>query len=225
MKIIPFILMLSLCVTCAFGQTHKGVYVENGKTVEIDKKVRRFTPTNSNEILYFSNELIAKVYTDSDFTIDNFFQEVNNTNKTPEKAKFGEHNFASTLMNGTMIVTYSGGDSNSSCVISTPMTDIELHKGTFYFKVTENKVLVFVLDGSLKSYGDKKKENVVTAGYAVVANPNDVGILEDKISLGAEKVKPLVIDKLKEEAKDVINLKGTTLFSIIDGKIVGIVIN
>ena len=105
------------------------------------------------------------------------------------------------------------------------MTDLELHKGTFYFKVSDNKVLVFVLDGSLTSHGDKKTENVVTAGYAVIAVPNDIGILEAKISLGAEKVKQLIIERLLNESRDIINLKGSILFSTIGGKTVGIVLN
>lgn len=219
--------MLSLSVVCGFAQSYtNGVFVKDGKTIEIERKVYQFTPTNAPETLYFSNDLIARVNTNSDFSVNSFFQEVYDINSTPKKAKFGNSNLAASLMNGSAIFVYSGGDSNnSSCVISTPMTDLELYKGTFYFKVSEGKVLVFVLDGSLKSHGDKNRENVVTAGYAVIAVPNDIGILEAKISLGAEKVRQAIIDKLNTEAKDVINLKGTTLFATINGKVVGIVIN
>jgi len=211
----------------SLGQTYmNGVYVKNGKTVEVDKKVHQFTPTNSSDVLYFSNELIVKVYTNSDFMVNSLFQDVLNKKTTPEKAKLGVHNFAGSLMNGTAVVTYSGGDSNnSSCIISTPMTDLELYKGTFYIKVNESRVLVFVLEGALKSHGDRNRENVVTAGYAVVAVPNDIGILEAKISLGSEKVKQVIIDKLFAEAKEVINLKGTIMFARIDGKLLGILID
>ena len=200
-----------------------GVYVKNGVTFEVDKKIHQVT---TQETLHFSNGLIVKVYTNSDFTVNSLFQEVYDIDKPAHTAKFGGSTFAATLMNGSATVVYNGStNENSSCVISTPMTDLELYKGTFYFKVTDNRVIVFVLDGSLKSHGDKKKENTVTAGYAVLAMLNDIGILEDKISLGAEKVKVDTIKKLSDDAQDIVKSKGTYLFIIHDGKTVGVNIN
>jgi hypothetical protein len=223
MKIMPLILMLSMFVTCGLSQVYtNGVFVDNGKTTEIEKKVYQFTPTGKSETLYFSNELIAEIYTNSDFSINGFFQEVYDINSTPHRARFGASSLSATLMNGTAVFTYSGTNDNSSCVISTPMTDIELHKGTFYFKVSENKVLVFVLEGSLKSHGDKGKGSDVSAGYAVIAVPNDIGILEAKISLGAEKVKQAIVDKLTTESKNITSQKGTIMFAIVNGKVLGI---
>jgi hypothetical protein len=166
------------------------------------------------------------VYTNSDFTINSFFQEIYDIDKPAHTAKFGTSTLAATLMNGSATVVYGGStNENTSCVISTPMTDLELYKGTFYFKVTDNRVIVFVLEGSLKSHGDKKKENTVTAGYAVLAMLNDIGILEDKISLGAEKVKVDTIKKLTDDAQDVVKSNGTYLFIIHEGKTVGVNIN
>ncbi len=175
MKIITTLFLTLLMAVPVFGQiSTNGVYVQNGITTEVEKKVYEITPTNKSEVLYFSNELIVKVYTNSNFTINSFFQDVINTNNTPEKSKFGSHNLSATLMDGGAVVVYSGGDSNSSCVISTPIVDIELFKGTFYFRVNENRVFVFVLEGSLKSHGERNSENVVTKGYAVIAVPNDL---------------------------------------------------
>lgn len=224
MKITPLILMLSMFVTCGLSQVYtNGVFVDKGKTVEVEKKVYQFTPTNKSETLYFSNDLIAEIYTNSDFSINSFFQEVYDINTPPHRAKFGVSSLSAALMNGTAVFTYSGTtNDNSSCVISTPMVDIELYKGTFYFKVSENKVLVFVLEGSLKSHGDKGRETLVNAGYAVIAVPNDIGILEAKISLGAEKVKQAIVDKLTTESKNITNLKGTIMFAIVNGKVLGI---
>ena len=202
-----------------------GVYVENGKTVEVDKTVHQIGSSKTSKTLYFSNELIVKINTNSDFFIDSFFQEVLNTNKLPEKVKFGSQNFAVTLTEGEATMTYMGSDSNSSCVISTQLADIELLKGNFYFKVTENKVIVLVLDGSLNVHSNKKQENVVHAGYAAIVTPNDIGILENKVSVSVEKLNTSVIDKLNIESKGVTSIKGNIIFSLINGKIVGIVIN
>ena len=81
---------------------------------------------------------------------------------------------------------------------------------------------MFVLDGSVTSHVDKK-ENVVTAGYAVIAVPNDMGgILEAKISIGAEKVKQAIVAKLTVDSKDVINSRGSVIFATVNGKIIGL---
>lgn len=215
--------MLSMFVTCGLSQTYtNGVFVKDGKTTEIEKKIYQFTPTNKSDTLYFSNELIAEIYTNSDFTINSFFQEVYDINTPPHKAKFGASSLSATLMNGTAVFTYSGTNDNSSCVVSTPMTDLELNKGTFFFTVNDKNVLVVVLDGSLKYHGDKNKEGNVTVGNAVIAVPNERGILEAKISLSAEKVKQTAIDKLTTESKNITNLRGTIMFAIVNGKVLGI---
>jgi len=204
-----------------------GVYCEKGKTVEIDKSIHEITPTNASSVLYFSNELIVKVNTNTDFTVNTFFQNILNTNSTPEKLKPSTHNFVGTLNKGTIIVTYNGGDENSSCVISTPFTDHELSKGTFYFQVIDNKVIVFTIDGSLKSSSNNSRSTSTTpTGYAVIAIQNDNnGILDSKVSFYTDKVKQSVINNLTVESKEVTNLKNSIMFIRIDGKTVGVVIN
>ncbi len=202
-----------------------GVYFEKGKTVEIDKSIHQITPTNSSEILYFSNGLTIKVDTNTDFSINSFYQEIINTNIFPEKLKVKSHNFAATLIKGNIIVTYLGGDENSSCIISTPLTDHELSKGTFVFQADENFVSVLTLDGSLKTTGDR---NVYTTpkGYALIAKPNTIGILDSKVTIMTDnRIKTSVINNLIIQSQDVINPKDSVMFIKIDGKIIGIVIN
>lgn len=211
----------------SLGQVYtNGVYSENGKTIEIDKSFHEITPTTKPEMLYFSNELIAKVNTNSDFVINSFFQEILNTNKSPEKIKSTTHNFAATLNKGSIIVTYAGGDENSSCVISTPFTDHELSKGTFYFQVADNKVIVFTLDGSLKSSANNKNSATTQSGYALVAVQNDGGgVLDSKVSVYTDRVKPAIIEKLTAESKEVTSIKNSIIFIKINDKTVGVVIN
>lgn len=225
-NILLLTLLTLLTYSTSFAQNYtNGVFVQDGKTVEVDKHVFSITPKSSFITLNFSDGLIARIDTNSDFSINSFFQEVYDLDLSPHKAKFGASTFSATLMHGSGVFVYSGGDVNSSCIISTPFTDLELYKGVFYFKVTDTRVLVFVLDGSLKSHGDKNRENVVTSGYAVVALPNDIGILEDKISLGSEKIRPEAINILINDAKSAISLKDNVLFAIVNKKVIGIVIN
>ncbi len=204
-----------------------GVYCEQGRTIEIDKTVHEIIPIDKPEILYFSNDLIVIVNTNSDFMVNSFIQNILNTNSTPEKLKSPTHNFVATLNKGTMIVTYNGGDENSSCTISTPFTDHELSKGTFYFQVSYNKVVVLTIDGVLKSSsGNSRGTTTTPTGYAAIAIQNDSnGILDSKVSFYTDKVKQSVIDKLTLESYDVTNLKNSVMFIRIDGKTTGVVIN
>lgn len=202
-----------------------GSYFEKGKTVEVDKTIHEITPTNTSEILYFSNDLIVKVNTNADLLINSFGQQLDNTNKWPSKLKSKTHNFAATLNKGTIIFTYSGGDENSSCTISTPYTDHEFQKGTYYVQVTDSKVIVFALDGSVRTTGGNHNIATTPSGYAVIGSPNDVGILDTKVTLYTDKVKPAVIEKLNQEVKDVTNIEGSVMFIRMDGKTTGVVIN
>lgn len=201
------------------GQIYtNGVYLENGKTVEIDKSIHEIIPTNTSEILYFSNELIVKVNTNSDFTINSFYQNILNTNSQPEKIKSDSHNFSATLNKGSIIVTYNGGNENSSCVISTPLTDNELSRGTFYFQVTDNNVVVFVLDGHVKSTASSRNIIITQSGYYIFLVPNSIGILEEKISFKTDRISLPTINKLTSESKDVTDLRDSIIFIRVDGK-------
>ncbi len=223
MKILILLALLTVLTTIGFSQSlTNGVYIQNGKTFEVDKVVHHFT---TPELLYFSNELIVRTYTNSDFTINSLFQDVWNIDKPSHIAKFGNSSFAATLMNGSVVVSYSATNENSTCVISTPMTDLELFKGTFYIKVTEGSVIAVVLDGSLKAHGDKKKETVAQAGSAIVCAPIDRGIFEDKFSIDSKKVTVDNVKKLTDEAQSVVKSKGQFLFVIVNGKVLGVNIN
>jgi hypothetical protein len=223
MKKLLFLLLLGITLP-AFSQIQtNGVYVLNNETYEVDKKLHEITNAAT---LYFSNDLTVKTDTNCNLQVSSFYQEILNTDTYPIPAQFGSSISSLTLMNGSATVIYGGTDTNnSSCIISTPMVDIELYKGTFHFRVNDNKVLVFVLNGSLKSHGEKNRENVVTAGYAVIAVPNDIGILEAKISIGAEKVRQDIIDKLNNDSKDIADIKKTIMFIRIDGTTRGVIIN
>lgn len=219
MKIITTLILASFLALTSLGQiATNGVYVVDGKTTEVEKKVYAFTPTNAPVVAHFSNGLIGKLQPGVDFTINSFFQDVLTTNDY-HKATFGASSLATTLLSGNAIFQYAG-DTNSSCVISTPLVDIELNAGLFYFEVSDQKVVVAVLDGSLKYY-DNKKEVVVNTNKAVIAKPNTVGILEGKVEISADgRVQVGAASKLRQEAKDL--TRDNVVFVRINGKTMGI---
>ena len=210
---------MSFLATSVFSQiSTNGVYVLNGKTTEVEKKVYSITPKDKSDIVYFSNGLTAKIQPDADFSVNSFFQEILTTNNY-HKAEIGTSTLNTTLMSGKLLLSYVG-DTNSSCVVSTPMVDIELYKGTFYFEVSDKKVIVAVVDGSMKYYAGKK-EVIINAGQAAIAEPTNVGILEDKVGVNTGKVNSDAIKKFKEESKDIISTN-SVLFIRINGKTLGI---
>lgn len=214
--------MSFLTLASTFGQLYtNGVYVQDGKTTEIERKVYAITPTNNSALVYFSSDLIAKVYSEADLSINSFSQEILNTSLNPQKARFGVANLATTIMKGSVIFSYNNTNENSSCVVSTPMVDIELKKGLFYFEVTDKKVIIACLDGSMKSYVGKK-ETVHTIGQAVIAEPTTVGILEDKYGVSNGKVNVEAMKRLTTEAKNMLGIRNSILFIRIGGKTIGV---
>jgi len=217
-------LIFAVCLPLmAFSQTNvNGVYLQNGKTTEVDTK----SPHNENTtkvpvVLYFSNGLSTQIDTNSEFSIDEFVQVIYNTNSYPEKVKFGESSLTVSLNNGTAYFVYPENDTNSECLVSTPLVDVKLHKGSFYVVVTDNSVLVIAVDGSC-NVGSKKEEKQITPGSALLVVPNNIGILDSKISLNAQKIKPEVLNKLNTTIKQLSDVQNRVIFVRIDGKIIGI---
>ena len=211
---------MSFLAIPAFSQISiNGVYTLNGKTTEIEKKVYSITPKDKADIVYFSNGLTAKVQLDADFSVNSFFQDILTTNNY-HKAEFGSSTLNTTLMNGKALLSYVGDTNNSSCVVSTPMVDVELYRGLFYIESTEKKVVLAVVEGSLKCYSGKK-ETIINTGQALVASPNSVGIFEDKVELSPGKINTDATKRFKDESKDIISTN-SILFIRIDGKTLGI---
>src|ERR1039458_9302173 len=173
MKSIISVFLTSFLALSAFSQiSTNGVYLKDGITTEVEKKVYSITPTNKADLVYFSNGLTVKVEPDANFSVNSFFQDVVTTNDF-HKAEFGLSSLNTTILTGKVLVSYIG-DTNSSSVV-----DIELSKGLFYFEVAEKKVIVAVVDGSLKYYNGKK-EVIINAGQAIIAEPSTVGILRSE---------------------------------------------
>ena len=217
MKSITSVFLTSFLALSAFSQiSTNGVYLKDGITTEVEKKVYSITPINKADLVYFSNGLTVKVEPDANFSVNSFFQDVVTTNDF-HKAEFGLSSLNTTILTGKVLVSYIG-DTNSSCVVSTTVVDIELSRGLFYFEVAEKKVIVAVVDGSLKYYNGKK-EVIINAGQAIIAEPSTVGILEDKIGIHTGKVNADSIKKFKDESEDL--YKETIIFVRRSGKTEG----
>ena len=225
MKKIISLIFASCLPLLGLSQTNvNGVYVQNGKTIEIDTKSSHAYSVNTSNTpiaLYFSNGLATEVDTNSEFSIDEFVQGIYNTNSYPEKVKAGESSLTVSLNNGISYFVYPEENTNAECIVSTPLVDVQLHKGSFYIVVTENNILVITVDGSC-DVGSKKDKKQITTGNALLAIPNNIGILDSKISLNPQKMKPEVLNKLSTTIKQLSNIQNHVIFVRIDGKIIGV---
>lgn len=173
-----------------------------GKTYSVGRTVYSVITTNDTVTFHFSNGLTAKINTNSNFSVNDFQQEILNPTPTPVKAKFGVNMLTLTLLTGEGVFVYNGADSNSMCSVSTPFVDIELLKGKFYFSCNEKSVNIIVLEGSVKAHGEHNKVEVIDAGKALLANPVQFQskFFDEKVVMTTKKVKTDTINNLLAEA-------------------------
>jgi hypothetical protein len=216
------VILAFACPEFSCSQTVNGVYANQEQTIQVDKSAHEIVTTNTPETIYLSNGLIIQVNTNSDFLINNFSQDIDDTNSFPEVLKVQNSNFEGTLNRGNIFVTYQGStNENSSCVISTPLSDHELSKGTFYLEADDNKDIEVTIDGSMKTTSGTKT-TTTPGGYAVmVVQENTNGILESKNSVYTDKAKSSELKKLTQESQNITNL---FIFIRIDGKTVGVLL-
>jgi len=198
-----------------------------GKTYVMNRSSYGVTTANDTVTFQFSNGLTAKIGTNSNFIVNDFQQELLNPNTEPAKAKFGTHVLSMTFLDGEGTFVFSGGDSNSSCVVSTPLVDVELMSGEFFIKGSEKGIGVFVSKGTLKYHAEHGRSNVVDAGKAVMAAPIQfqTKMLDDKVFLNTKKVKPTELKWIEAETKTLTSIPNKVIFSVVNGSVVGILIN
>lgn len=195
-----------------------------GKTYTFNKTSYAVVTTNDAVTLRFSNGLIANIRTNSNFTINDFQQELLNPTGEPSKAKFGSHVLTTTLLDGEGVFVFDGGDSNSMASVSTPLVDIELLKGKFRFQCSEKGVVVYVLEGSLRYHGERGRNDVVEAGKAVVAAPIQfqTKMIDDKVFLNTKKIKTDEHARLLNDAKSVESSTPQVVFAVVNGALLGV---
>ena len=225
MKTIMFILMLAIIPLSMSAQVYtNGMYFKSDQTFEVDKNIHETKTTNQSEIIILSNTTRVSVEPNSHFMINSFFQEIY-TNNIPSKAKFGSHSLAMSLNNGDVYVRFNGYDENSACMISTSLADIQLKNGLFYIKTTESKTIIISLEGTLVYFGGGNMEKTLSAGTAVIATPNEVKILEYKVSFSTQKIKDTAVVEMISDIKKRFDKTENVVFVDVYGKIVGIDMN
>ena len=187
-----------------------------GKTYMVGDVLLELVITNKT-LIYFSNDAVIESGTNSIIDINLFSQEVNNLNSQPSIGEFGLHNISISFFKGEFSVYYSNSNRNSSFVINTPVAMYELNSGRFGFQVSDQKCLVYVMDGEIpKIHGDKNIIDSVKKGKLSI-----VGQMEDTVATTTRDIKPseqtntsVILSKIDQK----INNVG---FFVINGRVIG----
>lgn len=190
-----------------------------GKTYTVGNMLFEILATNRT-MFYFSSGLVIYVSPQSTMTINLFDQEVKNLDAQPRKAEFGSHNLSLVFNKGTFFVAYPSQDSNSTFAISTPLAMYQMNPGKFVFQISEQKSLVYVIDGMLKVHGDKTRIDLAKRGNKVITGQIDTEVATTTRNINQTESKDISSSQSEIDTKS-LNVQ----FYIVNGQVIGIWMN
>jgi len=196
-----------------------------GKTHIVD--IPHTLKTKTNElILYFSDESIVKLYTNTTITVAVFDQEILQLNRLPSKLKTGKCLLNLSLSDGEVILSSTEHPSESSIIVSTPFGDVEITgPSTVLIKVDAESLLVFSYSGKVTVYSNRGSGNVVDKNNKLTVYPNRFPMRGDtrKYIVNKKQVDREELSLLQQKLpRQEIDVRGDVFFALINKKPVGI---
>jgi len=154
------------------NEQYTGV-MKRGHTYEVNNLLSLLPGTNQS-ILYFSNELIARVDTNTVFNIVQFDQEIKNLSVPPSKLKAGKHSLILNLVSGEVVINSTKPVvEGSSTIVTTPYGDVEItDASTVLLNVTSERLLVYSYSGTVSVYANRGNPEVVEKLKQLTVLPN-----------------------------------------------------
>jgi hypothetical protein len=247
MKLIITLFLIVAATMCACAQDfiNGGIYVKSstenlkfswvgqgsstnevlkiGKTYSSDKNMFELATKDQQEAIFqLSSGLLVQVSPNSEFRVDAFNQMIADANVEPESLKAGDFILNVALMNGSAyFVAPKYASSNTMCVLQTPLMNLELNGGKYHVKTSPKFTFVYVLDGTVGIFDNQtNKKTVKQAGTMVLIFPSPIRATETMVT---EKV----IDtaetrKMSDTIRQLESSKPQVMFSLVNGKILGI---
>ena len=148
------------------------------------------------------------------FSINVFDLEVKNLTNQPCLAEFGSHNISIVITKGNLNVTYPAQDENSSFTIASPLAMYQLNKGQFIFQISDQKSLVYVLDGMMTVHGDKSRTDSAKKGSKSITGQIDTEVATTTRPINQQESSTLATMQTKDSA--------SVYFIVIDGRVRGV---
>ncbi|HQI44460.1 MAG TPA: hypothetical protein PLC59_00080 [Bacteroidales bacterium] len=165
--------------------------------------------------VYLSGGFIIEADNNSVFSINAFDQEVKNLTNSPSLAIFGPHNINIMLSKGNFIISYKSKNEDSICTISTPLAMYQLNEGEFLFQISNEKSLVYVLDGMMIVHGDKNRADSAKKGSKSITGQIDTDVATTTRPINVEENNSIIAATENKTLEDI-------RFIIIDGKVRGV---
>lgn len=148
------------------------------------------------------------------FTVNTFDLEVKNLTNQPCLAVFGNHNLTIQLTKGNFTINYPTDGDNSSFTVSSPLAMYELKKGNFVFQISDQKSLVYVLDGMMTVHGDKSRKDTAKKGSKSITGQIDTEVATTTRPINQQESSTLATMQTKDSA--------SVYFIVIDGRVRGV---
>lgn len=164
-----------------------------------------------------SNGISIRITPETTFFIDAVDQVIKNKEKTPAvlDADYSVSSFY--LLEGEIYVNVPKMPENSSNILQTHLANILLSEGSFFIKATVKYVTINVFEGNATVVEPSGKENVIVKGNLAVIVPLDAYLM-----VANKEIEQSESTKIGKNVLELQNGRKNVLFSLIDGKIVGI---
>jgi len=192
-----------------------------GKTYHLETDVMEFrTKANEEVALSFSTGLQLKINPSSTFSVDAFNQLVKNNESQPATLQ-GEYSVtALSLMDGEVELIAPKFDTNSQCILQTPLVNVNVAEGRLVVKANPKWVMLNAIEGGVTVVDSKNNKTFIDKGQMglIIQYPgkNDQIMVTQKAISPEELYKMTAsLNKLALNSKDI-------LFIVFDKKVVGV---
>lgn len=218
-----FVQRASSNLTCNFisKATNSTDRVVVGKTYLLDSDIMEIkTKTGEDASLLFSTGLQLRILPESTFSIDAFNQLVLNDKSQPSVLEAEYSVTALTLMNGELEIISPKFDTNSQCILQTPLVNVNLTEGRLLIKSNPKYLMLNVIQGSVTVIDAKNKKTVIDKGSMGLIIPYPGR--EDEIMVTSKPISLSELSKITQSIEQIEKQRKNVMFIVMDKKVVGV---
>ena len=192
-----------------------------GKTYRIEADVMEFKTKATDSIdLALSTGLQIKVNPNTTFSIDSFNQLIVNDESQPAAIQAQYSVTALSLMDGEVELIAPKFDTNSQCILQTPLVNVNVAEGRLVVKSNPKWVMLNAIEGGVTVVDSKNKTTFIDKGQMglIIQYPGR----DDQIMVTQKVISPDELDKMTASLNKLATHSKDVLFIVIDKRIVGV---
>jgi hypothetical protein len=192
-----------------------------GKTYRLETDLMEIkTKIGETIILALSTGLQVKVSPNSSFSVDTFNQLVVNNESQPALLKSEYAITALSLLDGDIEVICPKIDTNSQCILQTPLVNLTLTKCKLSIRSNLKYVILNAIEGGVTVVDSKNKQTFIDKGNLglIIQYPGREG----EIMVTQKAISPDELQKTTKSIDELENYAKEVLFVVMDKKVIGI---